>query len=259
MISSNSSMASVHWLWASSARTAKAGVEVALVGGDGGVVLGHIGIVVLHGKFQRLEPLVQRFEAQRLGNALDGFGQQGRSFLEAAGGDQQAHIVKARIVVGRVGRQRIGQLLQRRLGVAGLQQGLGFVGVGLGRQLALGGQMLVQELAQLAFGLGAHEAVHGLAADHQHAGRDGADAEHAGQLLLLIGVDLDQLEAAFIGDFQLFQHRAQRLAGAAPGRPEVHQHGHGHGGGYDFGFKILEGDVNHVIPNACALPRGQRR
>jgi hypothetical protein len=186
-------MASVHWLWASSARGQSGRRSRACWRRWRRRTWPHRHCRPAC-KFQRLEPLVQRFEAQRLGNALDGFGQQGRSFLEAAGGDQQAHIVKARIVVGRVGRQRIGQLLQRRLGVAGLQQGLGFVGIGLGRQLALGGQMLVQELAQLALGLGAHEAVHGLAADHQHAGRDGADAEHAGQLLLLIESILTSLK-----------------------------------------------------------------
>jgi hypothetical protein len=177
-------MASVHRLWASSARTAKAGVEVALVGSDGGVVLGHIGIVVLHGKFQRLEPLVQRFEAQRLGNALDGFGQQGRSFLEAAGGDQQAHIVKAhRRWPDRPPAHRPASAAPP--GCRRIQQGLGFVGVSLGRQLALGGQMLVQELAQLASGWAPMKPSTGLPPIISTQVGMERNAEHAGQLLLL--------------------------------------------------------------------------
>ena len=232
------------------AGAAKACVKVALVGGDQWVVFGHIGVVAFGGKFQRLEPLVQRFKAQRLRNALDGLGQQGAGFFKAAGGDQQAHIVKACVVVGGIGRQCIGHFLQCGLGVASRQQGLRFVDFRFSRHLVASRQVLVEEFAQLAFGLSPCETVHGLAFNHQHASGNGANAKHAGQLLLLIRVDLGQLEAAFVGDFQLFQNRAQRLAGAAPGRPEVHQHRHLGRGGYDFGFKILDGDVNHVIPNA---------
>ncbi|MNR27007.1 hypothetical protein D3C85_1442560 [compost metagenome] len=105
--------------------------------------------------------------------------------------------------------------------------------------------MLVEEGAQLAFGLGAHETVHGTAAHHQHAGRHRADAEHASELLLLVGIDLGQLETAGVVDLELVQQRAQGLAWAAPGRPEVHQHGHFHRGGNHLGFKIFYRDIDH--------------
>jgi hypothetical protein len=54
---------------------------------------------------------------------------------------------------------------------------LGLFGFGLGSQLVFAGQVLVQEGLDLAFGQGAHEAVHRLAVHHQHAGGDAADAE----------------------------------------------------------------------------------
>jgi hypothetical protein len=40
---------------------------------------------------------------------------------------------------------------------------LGFLGGGLGLQLAFGGQVFVQELLDLAFGQSAHETIDGLA------------------------------------------------------------------------------------------------
>jgi hypothetical protein len=55
--------------------------------------------------------------------------------------------------------------------------------------------VLVEEFLDLAFGQGAGKAVHRLAVHHQDAGRDAADAEGRAQLLLLVGVDLDELEA----------------------------------------------------------------
>jgi len=69
--------------------------------------------------------------------------------------------------------------------------------------------MLVEKGAHLAFGQRAHEAIDGLATLEQHAGRDAADAEHARELLLLVGVDLDQLEAARVFGFELFEDGAQ--------------------------------------------------
>jgi hypothetical protein len=106
--------------------------------------------------------------------------------------------------------------------------------------------VLVQELAHLAFGQRAHEAVHRLAVLHQDDRGDAADAEGAGQLLLVVGVDLRQLEAAAVLHLQLFQDRADGLAGSAPGRPEVHQHGLAHGGGNDLLLEVLYGDVDHA-------------
>jgi len=105
--------------------------------------------------------------------------------------------------------------------------------------------VLVQEGLDLAFGQGAHEAVDRLTVHQQHAGGDAADAEGTGQLLLVIGIDLDQLETAGIGFFHLFQDGAERLAGPAPRCPEVDQHRCGHGGFNDLGFKVGDGDVDH--------------
>jgi hypothetical protein len=77
--------------------------------------------------------------------------------------------------------------------------------------------VLVQKGLDLALGQGAHEAVHRLAADQQHAGRDAADAEGRGQLLFLVGIDLDQLEAAAVIGLDFFEDGTDHLAGAAPG------------------------------------------
>jgi 5-(carboxyamino)imidazole ribonucleotide mutase len=61
----------------------------------------------------------------------------------------------------------------------------------------------------------------------------------------LVRVDFDQLEAAFVGGFDFFEHRAQRLARAAPRGPKIHEYGRGHGGFDDLGFKVLYRDVHH--------------
>ena len=106
-------------------------------------------------------------------------------------------------------------------------------------------QVLVEELLDLAFALRAHETVHRLAVLHQNAGGNAADAEGTGQFLLLVGIDLHELETTGVFDLDLLQNRAQRLARAAPRRPEIHQNGGLHRRGDDFGFKILYGDINH--------------
>ena len=158
---------------------------------------------------------------------------------------QQLDVVKTCIVIGRVGGHGVLQLLQRSVGVAFGQGVLGFLFLDQGFGLFRAGHVFVEEFAHLAFGQRALEAVHGLAVDEQDAGRDAADAKRTGQLLLLVGVDLHQLEAAFIRGFELFQDRAEGLAGRTPRRPEVHQHGRGHGGGNDLCFKVFNGHINH--------------
>ncbi|MPN46051.1 hypothetical protein SDC9_193631 [bioreactor metagenome] len=143
------------------------------------------------------------------------------------------------------------ELFQRSVGIA-LGQGVQrLLFLGLGLRLLGAGHVLVEKFAHLALGQRAGETVHGLTVHQQHAGGDTADAEHGGELLLLVGVDLGQLETARVVGFQLLQHRPERLAGAAPGRPEIHQHRHVHGGGDDLGFKVFYGDVDHSM----ALPR----
>ena len=49
--------------------------------------------------------------------------------------------------------------------------------------------------------------------------------EVRGQLLILVDVHFHQLPFAGGFGFELFKHRAKRLAGAAPGRPEIDQYG----------------------------------
>ena len=105
--------------------------------------------------------------------------------------------------------------------------------------------MFVQKLLDLAFSQGAGKTVYRLAIDHQDAGRNAADAKGCAKLLLLVRVDFDELEASGIGGFDFLQNRPQRLARAAPGRPEVKQHGRQHGSGDDFLFKVGNSNVNH--------------
>ena len=225
----------------------KAGFEVALVFPDLLVELlqrpgaAWIGGRELHG----VEPLRQGFEAKRNRNLRQPGRQRCHRVAELASADQQLDIVVADVVVARVCCQRVAQARQRGLHIARFQVLLGLLGVGLRGQFVLAGQVLVEELAQFSLGQRTHEAVHRLAPLHQDAGRDALDAEGAGQLLLVVGIDLDQLEAAFISDLQLFQDRAERLAGAAPGRPEIDQNRGGHRGGNHLGFEVLQGDVNH--------------
>ena len=216
---------------------------------------------MLH-KPHALQPLLQRIKLQRLGNALDGLVQQVCGLLVIARGDEQAHIVKAGIVVAGVGLQGFGQFLQRSLGVSRLQQLLGFIHLGFGGQFVGAGQVLVQELAHLAFGLRAHKAIHRLAIHHQHTGGYAANAKHACDLLVGIDIHLGQLEAASVFDLQLLQRGHQRLAGATPCGPEVHQHGHRHRSGNHLGFKIFNGDINHgsvPVQRARCAPRCRLR
>ena len=83
--------------------------------------------------------------------------------------------------------------------------------------------------------LGADEFVDHAAAAEQLHRRNAADLELLREVLVLVGVDLDDLDLAGVFVGHLFEHRAQRAAGAAPGRPEVDQHGLRSGGVDDFG------------------------
>ena len=135
-------------------------------------------------------------------------------------------------------------------------QRFGFFGGGfdfLGR-----GQVLVQEGADLGLGQGPDEAVHRLAALEHHAERDRAHTEGlaqlAGDLGLVVAVELGQLEAAGVGGLQAVEHRAELLARAAPGCPDVEQHRLLHRALDQFGFEILEGDIDHRgVPGALGL------
>ena len=192
-----------------------------------------------------VKPLLERLKAQLAWN----FAQLGRErrfgFFKAAQFDQQAHIVKTGVVVAGVHRQRIGQLFQGRLLVAAGQQRLRLVGFLLGNQFAFAGQVFIQERFDLAGSLRAHEAVDRLAAHHQDAGGDAANAKGLRQLLLVVRVDFDQGKAAAVVGFQLLQNRPKRLARAAPRGPEVDEDRLSHRRGNHVGFKILQGHFNH--------------
>ena len=113
------------------------------------------------------------------------------------------------------------------------------------------GTCLSRNLRTSRLGQRADEAVDRLAALEQHAERDAAHAEHlrqlGGDLGLLVGVELGQLEAAGVGGLELLEHRAERLARAAPRRPDVEQHRLLHRGVDQLGFEVLEGDVDHGV------------
>ena len=176
-------------------------------------------------------------------------GEDGLGAFECAFGQQQLDQVVAGFVVAGVLGQRVFQLGQRGFRVAGFGQLLGFQGFQFRDDFTFAGHVLVQELADFLGGQGAHEAVHRLAAHEHHAKRDGAHAKHlrelAGDFLLFVGVDLGQQETAGVLGFELFQYRAQRLAGAAPLGPDVQQHGLLQGGLDQVGLKVGKGDVDH--------------
>ena len=67
-----------------------------------------------------------------------------------------------------------------------------------------------------------------------------------GDLGLLVGVQLAELKAAGVCGLELFEHRPERLARAAPRRPDVEQHRLLHRGVDQLGFEVLKGDVDHV-------------
>ena len=81
-----------------------------------------------------------------------------------------------------------------------------------------------QELAQLALRQRAGETIDQLPALDQHDGRHRADLERGREFLLLVDIHLGQPEGAAVFAGQLLQDRAERLAGPAPGRPEIDQH-----------------------------------
>ena len=105
--------------------------------------------------------------------------------------------------------------------------------------------MTVQRFPNDGFWLHAHEAVHNLAVLEDEQGRDAADAKGLAQLLLLVGVDLHQLEAAGVLGLDLFQQRADHLARAAPGGPKVDQHGRVHRGIHHLRIEVFNGHIHH--------------
>src|SRR5690606_13860579 len=79
------------------------------------------------------------------------------------------------------------------------------------------------ELAHLAFGNGAHETVDGPAVLEGDHGGDGLDSELPGNGRMLVDIEFGELHAPARLAYDLFKHRGQLLAWAAPGRPEIDQ------------------------------------
>jgi 5-(carboxyamino)imidazole ribonucleotide mutase len=201
------------------------------------------------GEIDRVHPALQRVEAAHQSGLGDHRRKGDLGVVDAAFLQQQLDVVEAGVVVGRVGGHGVLQLLERAQGVALGQRFLrgGFLGSSFG--LFGAGHVLVEELADLLGRNGADEAVHRLAVLEHHAERDAAHAEHLGQLRgnlrHLVGVELGQREAPGVLDLELFEHRAQLLAGAAPFGPDVQQHRGGDGAFDQFGLEIFESDVDH--------------
>ena len=123
---------------------------------------------------------------------------------------------------------RVGRVLGQDLAIDGLGgggvTGLGrlfrlFHGLVQGRLPVLG--QAVDEGADLAFRLGANEAVHGLAIDETVDGGNGLHPHLGREVLVFIHVDLDQPHQPAGLGHQLFDQRPQLLARAAPGGPEI--------------------------------------
>src|SRR5690606_21199683 len=203
------------------------------------------------------------------------FQRRGRRRLGEQGGKAQARARPDRAVVGgEVGRQRVEQpfglgrragLQQRqrevepefvlaRFGGHGLAQardlGVRIQRRGLGRRfldrLARLDAVVLQELAPLALGQRALEAVEDLPVLDQEHGRDRTDLEGAGDLRLLLGIDLGQQEGAVVFAGELLEDRPEGLARAAPFGPEIDQDRHLQRLLQHFGFEACGGGVEDV-------------
>jgi hypothetical protein len=85
---------------------------------------------------------------------------------------------------------------------------------------------------------------HAAIAEQLHRG-NAADLELLRQVLVLVGVHLDDLDLAIGLSGHLFQHGSQRTAGTAPGGPEIHEHGQLAGGVEDLGGEVGRTDGGH--------------
>ena len=238
-------------------RELEAGLEIALVGADRRGQ--RVGAARRAGLPLRRNPVAECIELRIGGRLAQHRFEGGFGLCQRAAFEQQLDVVAARVVVGRVDRHRLLQPRQRGGRVALFEQRLGLVEFGLGLEFVRARHMLVEEGADLALGQCADKAVDRLALVEQHAKRDRAHAEGlaqlGGDLRLLVAVELGQLEAPGVRDLELFEQRAERLAGPAPGRPDVEQQRLLHRGLDQFGFKVLDRDVEHggLEVRACRL------
>src|SRR5690606_3037516 len=121
----------------------------------------------------------------------------------------------------------------------------------------------LDELAQLRLGDHALELVDRLPADDTEHRRDRADLEMARELGLRIGVDFHEQEAAVVLLLESLEHRPERLARAAPRRPEIEHVGlDSFVRRLDHGWSAVLGGCRDrratVIANRASCPRPGR-
>ena len=103
----------------------------------------------------------------------------------------------------------------------------------------------VDELGQLCLADGADLGSLNLAVLEQQQGRDAANLETRGGLLVVVDIDLDHLDPSRIFIGQLVHQRSDHLARATPFGPEIDQNGHialQH-----FGLEIGLVDMKHLV------------
>ena len=137
------------------------------------------------------------------------------------------------VFVGRLHRQRDPQ--------AGLVAGLDQF---LDRDLLLGRLQRVDEALHFVLGIGADEPVDDAAVLQCVHGGDRLCLECLRDARVLVDIDLGQHDLAIGGVDHLLDDRAERLAGAAPRRPEVDDDGHLLGLLDDLGLERGVGDVD---------------
>jgi len=190
--------------------------------------------------------------AQRLGQAVD----RRAALRQVAGGDQTADHPGDGAGMGRVLRQNLGEDAAGARRVAGLQRLAAGLQDRLDGRLGTAGQA-VDEAFDLAFGNGAGEAVdRAPLAEAEHRGHR-LDVHLRGQLAVLVDVDPDQTHQAAGLAHRLFEGRAQGLAGAAPGGPEIDDDGNLHRRLDDVGDEGVGGAVLDEVP-AASRRRGGR-
>ena len=81
--------------------------------------------------------------------------------------------------------------------------------------------MRLEECANLRQRLGADEFIDDTSAAKQLHGRNAADLKLLREILVLVGVHLDDFDLAGVFVGELFEHGTERATGSAPRRPEV--------------------------------------
>ncbi len=88
-----------------------------------------------------------------------------------------------------------------------------------------------------------HKSVDGLSILEREHRRDGLHAHLAGNLRMLVDIELDQPDGPFARAHGLLEDRGELTAGAAPRRPEIDQHRHFARGLDDIAHEVRRGGV----------------